>query len=142
MIHYRTQQSKIENLNTLLCRKVGRNNVCCVLFSPPPISCNLTFGGICMNAYRWLPESICMQRHYINVLGITTVEPLLCQYQLHISVHNNPGRSQDCLRGSAEYFKTSAYCSCSENLLFILKTPVAASSLKLFPPLRRAGSTE
>ena len=36
---------------------------------------------------------------------------------------------RECVRGSVEYFSTSAYCSCTETVVH-LKTPVAASSFK------------
>lgn len=61
-----------------------------------------------------------MQRHYIPVLSVSIVELLLCQYQLHISVHNNPGRSKDCLRAMLNILKP-LHIVLALKLLFILK---------------------
>lgn len=60
-----------------------------------------------------------MQRHYIYVLW-TYVELFLCQYQLYISVHNNPVRSKDCLRAMLNILKP-LYIVLALKVLFILK---------------------
>lgn len=61
-----------------------------------------------------------MQRPYIFVLRVSIVELLLRQYQLHISVHNNQGRSKDCLQAILNILKP-LHIVLALKLLFILK---------------------
>lgn len=61
-----------------------------------------------------------MQRQRVSFVAF-----LLCR--LRISAQNKPVRSKRLFVGFTEYFKTPAYCSCSETMAH-LKVPVAASS--------------